>query len=460
MRFWSSPLQSLRMSIRFDISAKASSARRGRLITPHGAVETPVFMPVGTAATVKGVPQDLLEELGVEILLGNTYHLYLRPGIEQVRALGGLHRFMAWPRAILTDSGGFQVFSLSGLTKVTDEGVRFRSHLDGASHFFTPESAMQAQIGLGADIMMAFDECTEYPATAERARGSMEMTLRWAARSKKYFEEHKSEVPWGSRQPSAVSHQVKPAERSSALPSVGSCPAESRFPFDSFPSVSRSGQALDSGFDSLRESKSSARNDNALLGVGENCTQALFGIVQGGMDLALRKESALRTIEIGFEGYAIGGLSVGEPRDRTREVVEVALEHLPRDKPRYLMGVGTPEEIVEYANLGVDMMDCVLPTRAARHGLLYTSEGKISIKQARYAGDAGALDPNCGCRVCRRYSRAYLRHLYASNEVLAQVLNTIHNLSFYLDTMRRVRHSIGLGESAHFLSGEQAEGNS
>jgi queuine tRNA-ribosyltransferase len=390
------------MSIRFDISATAGRARRGRLITPHGVVETPVFMPVGTAATVKGVPQDLLEGLGVEILLGNTYHLYLRPGIEQVRSLGGLHRFMAWPRAILTDSGGFQVFSLSALTKVTEEGVTFRSHLDGSSHFFSPESAMAAQIGLGADIIMAFDECTEYPADAARTRASMEMTLRWAERSKRYFEEHKEEVPWSSHQPSAVSHQ------------------ENR------------------GLEN-RRSLDFARDDSSEDGTA---TQALFGIVQGGMDLALRKESAARTIDIGFDGYAIGGLSVGELRARTREVVESTLEHLPADKPRYLMGVGTPEEIVEYANMGVDMMDCVLPTRAARHGLLFTSEGKISIKQARYASDSGPLDPNCGCRVCRRYSRAYLRHLYASNEVLAQVLNTIHNLSFYLDTMRQVRHSI------------------
>ena len=387
-------------------------------MTPHGEVQTPVFMPVGTAATVKGVPQDVLEELGVEILLGNTYHLYLRPGIEQVRTLGGLHRFMAWPRAILTDSGGFQVFSLSELRKVTEEGVTFRSHLDGSAHFFSPESAMAAQIGLGADIIMAFDECTEYPTDGERTRASMQMTLRWAERSKRYFEEHKAEVSWGAGV-SSFEFQVsgKPGN----------------------------GETMDS-----RNSKLETRN----------CTQALFGIVQGGMDLALRKESAERTIEIGFDGYAIGGLSVGEPRAMTREVVEATLEHLPSDRPRYLMGVGTPEEIVEYANMGVDMMDCVLPTRAARHGLLFTSEGKISIKQARYAGDAGPLDPNCSCRVCCRYSRAYLRHLYASNEVLAQVLNTIHNLSFYLDTMRRVRHSIGLGESAHFLSGEQAEGNS
>jgi queuine tRNA-ribosyltransferase len=366
-------------------------------------------MPVGTLGSVKGVPQDLLEELDVQILLGNTYHLYLRPGVETVRRLGGLHGFMAWPRAILTDSGGFQVFSLSELRKVSEEGVTFRSHLDGSSHFFSPESAMEAQIGLGADIIMAFDECTEYPAEPSRARASMELTLRWAARSKKYFEEHRHEVPWMSN------HQPL-----------------------------RSNKAQIPRF---------ARNDNV------DGTQSLFGIVQGGMDLALRKESAQRTVEIGFPGYAVGGLSVGELRHVTREIVEATLEHLPRDKPRYLMGVGTPEEIAEYASLGVDMMDCVLPTRAARHGLLFTSEGKVSIKQARYAQDAGPLDPNCACRVCRRYSRAYLRHLYASNEVLGQVLNTIHNLSFYLDTMRRVRHSILLGEESRFLSGAGLDRN-
>jgi queuine tRNA-ribosyltransferase len=379
------------MSIEFQIEAKSDSARRGRLVTPHGDVETPVFMPVGTLASVKGVSQDVLEQLGVEILLGNTYHLYLRPGVDQVRKLGGLHRFMSWPRAILTDSGGFQVFSLSELRKVTEEGVTFRSHLDGSAHFFSPESAMEAQIGLGADIIMAFDECTEHPAEPERVRESMELTLRWAERSQRYFEAHKHEVPWN--------------------------------------------QAGPDGF----------------AGFG-NQTQTLFGIVQGGMDPALRKQSAERTIEIGFPGYAIGGLSVGEPRALTREIVEATIEHLPSDKPRYLMGVGTPEEIVEYSGLGIDMMDCVLPTRAARHGLLFTSEGKISIKQARYTGDAGPLDPNCSCRVCARYSRAYLRHLYASNEVLAQVLNTVHNLSFYLDTMRAVRHSIALGESPRSLS--------
>jgi queuine tRNA-ribosyltransferase len=308
--------------------------------------------------------------------------------------MGGLHRFMSWPRAILTDSGGFQVFSLNELRKVKEEGVIFRSHLDGSSHFFSPESSMEAQIGLGADIIMAFDECTEHPADHERTRSSMELTLRWAARSKKYFEDHKNEVPWASNAHVGTDAFVRPEQR-----------------------------------------------------------QSLFGIVQGGMDRTLRRESALRTIDIGFPGYAIGGLSVGEPRELTREIVESTLEHLPKDQPRYLMGVGTPEEIVEYAGLGVDMMDCVLPTRAARHGLLFTSEGKVSIKQARYAQDGGPLDPNCACRVCQRYTRAYLRHLYASNEVLAQVLNTIHNLSFYLDTMRRVRHSILLGEESRFLSG-------
>ncbi|MFZ0863628.1 MAG: tRNA guanosine(34) transglycosylase Tgt [Candidatus Sulfotelmatobacter sp.] len=390
------------MSFAFHVDTTSGKARTGRLLTPHAEIETPVFMPVGTLASVKGIPQDTLEELGAQIILGNTYHLYLRPGVDIVRRMGGLHGFMSWPRAILTDSGGFQVFSLNELRKVTEEGVTFRSHLDGSSHFLSPESAMEAQIGLGADIIMAFDECTEFPADRSRARASMEMTARWAARSQKYFEDHKNEVPWS---------------RQSQIPTLAA--------------------------------RSPARMGHPISG---GAAQSLFGIIQGGMDRELRKESAERTIEIGFPGYAIGGLSVGEPRELTREIVESTLEHLPPDRPRYLMGVGTPEEIVEYASLGVDMMDCVLPTRAARHGLLFTSEGKVSIKQARYAQDPAPPDPNCGCRVCQRYSRAYLRHLYASNEVLAQVLNTIHNLSFYLDTMRRVRHSISLGEESRFLS--------
>jgi queuine tRNA-ribosyltransferase len=345
--------------------------------TPNGPVETPVFMPVGTQATVKSVPQHLLEEIGAQIILSNTYHLYLRPGTEQIRALGGLHRFMSWDRAILTDSGGFQVFSLNELRKVSEEGVRFRSHLDGSAHVFTPESAIDAQIALGADIIMAFDECTEYPAERERARQSMDLTVRWAERSRKQFEANKHQVPWSGEQ-------------------TGDC-------------------------------------------------QALFGIVQGGMYPELRIECAKRLVDMDFPGYAIGGLSVGEPREQTREVIAATLEHLPIDKPRYVMGVGYPDEIVEYAAMGVDMMDCVLPTRAARHGLLFTSQGRINIKNQRFAQDQGPPDPACQCWVCRRYTRAYLRHLFVTAEGLSALLNTVHNLAAYLDTMRAVRHAIELG---------------
>ena len=338
---------------------------------PHGAVETPVFMPVGTAATVKAVPQHLLEELDAQIILSNTYHLYLRPGHELIRSLGGLHRFMSWPHPILTDSGGFQVFSLNELRKVSEEGVQFRSHLDGSSHFFSPEHSMDVQIALGSDIAMAFDECTEYPADRVRARHSLDITLRWAGRSKQHFDAHKHERPWGEGL-------------------VGTFPS-------------------------------------------------LFGIVQGGMYTDLRRESAQRLVEMDFPGYAIGGLSVGEPRELTREIIAETLPHLPADKPRYVMGVGYPDEIAEYAALGVDMMDCVLPTRAARHGLLFTSEGRLNIKSRKYADDQNPPDPACHCMVCNRYSRAYLRHLMTAQEPLAAVLNTLHNLAFYLDTMRRVR---------------------
>ena len=388
----------------FQTEARCGAARAGRLRTAHGDVETPVFMPVGTLATVRGVPQETLEDLGVEILLANTYHLFLRPGTHTISKLGGLHRFMSWERAILSDSGGYQVFSLSDFCKLREEGVEFRSHLDGALHFLSPDTATAAQIALGADIIMAFDECTEYPAQREQARKSMEMTARWAERCKRYFEEHQQEVPWRD---------------------------VSRFKFH----VSR-------GDTNTGNVKRETRNE----------LQALFGIVQGGMYADLRRESAERTVAIGFPGYAIGGLSVGEPRALTCEMVEATLPHLPEDQPRYLMGVGTPEEIVEYAALGIDMMDCVLPTRAARHGLLYTSGGKLAIKNARFAQDEKPLDPRCGCRVCARYSRAYLRHLYSSNEALAVVLNTIHNLAFYLDTMRQVRQSIKLGHLEALLS--------
>jgi queuine tRNA-ribosyltransferase len=413
------------MSFRFQIEATDGLARAGRFFTPHGEVETPVFMPVGTVGTVKGVPQDTLEELGVQILLNNTYHLYLRPGVETVRQLGGVQRFMSWNRPILTDSGGFQVFSLGDLRKVTEEGASFRSHLDGSLHFFSPESAIAAEIGLGADIIMAFDECTEYPADRTRAQKSMEMTLRWAKRSKEYFEAHKEEVSWfsGARQQASKAGKDQMTRYSTpptANPAPGGGPGYAR--------------------------------DDKTIEVEPGQTQALFGIVQGGTYPDLRRESAERTVELDFPGYAIGGLSVGEPREMTYEMVNAAMPILPPDKPRYLMGVGTPEEIVQYVAQGVDMMDCVLPTRAARHGLLFTSEGRITIKNARYAKDEGALDPRCKCQVCRRYSRAYLRHLYASNELLAQVLNTIHNLAYYLDTMRRVRQAIKVGEFANFLS--------
>jgi queuine tRNA-ribosyltransferase len=404
------------VTLPFTIEAQAGAARLGHIRTAHGLVETPVFMPVGTVASVKGVPHDTLEELGAQIILGNTYHLYLRPGHELVRELGGLHRFMSWDRALLTDSGGFQVFSLSGLRKISEEGVKFRSHLDGSSHLFTPERSMEIQIALGADIIMAFDECTEHPAEEGRARQSMEMTLRWAERCKRYFDAHKSETPWTQRS--------DPARTASPRRRPALC--------------SRTGADAETAQNQNLNAEATEKEQ-------ETQHQALFGIVQGGMHAGLRRESAERTVELDFPGYAIGGLSVGEPREKTREMIAAALEVLPKDKPRYVMGVGYPEEIVQYACMGVDMMDCVLPTRAARHGLLFTSEGRLNIKNTRFAQDEGPADPRCGCKVCSRYSRAYLRHLFVAAEPLAGVLNTIHNLAFYLDTIRAVRHAIRLG---------------
>jgi queuine tRNA-ribosyltransferase len=373
------------MGLTFDVSEGApTGGRRAALNLPHGTVETPVFMPVGTAATVKTVQQDTLEHIGrngtgAAIILANTYHLYLRPGHELIRRMGGVHRFMSWSRPMLTDSGGFQVFSLSKLRKISDEGVEFRSHLDGSKHFFSPEHSMEVQIALGADIMMVFDECVETPATWERTKQSMGLTHAWAARSKAYFEAHKQEVPWAAEFPDK--------------------------------------------------------------------TQSLFGIVQGGMYADLRRESAERIVELDFPGYAIGGLAVGEPREVTREMIARTLDILPADKPRYVMGVGYPDEIEEYARMGVDMMDCVLPTRAARHGLLFRSpeageEGsavRMNIKRVDFAEDQRPIDPACSCMVCQRYTRAYLRHLFVSKEPLGATLNSIHNLSFYLDTMERVR---------------------
>ena len=364
------------------LAATAAGGRRGRLLLPHQTVETPVFMPVGTQGTVKAVPQDTLESLGVEIILGNTYHLYLRPGHEPIRRMGGLHRFISWPRAILTDSGGFQVFSLNALRKVTADGVQFRSHLDGSSHFFTPEHSIDVQIALGADIIMAFDECTEYPATRDRAEESLRLTVAWAERSISHF------------------RRVPPVPRTWG---PGSDPTQS---------------------------ESGPR------------TQSLFGIVQGGMYRDLRRQCAKRLVEMDFDGYAIGGLSVGEPRELTLEMISEVLPLLPKDKPRYVMGVGYPDEIELYARMGVDMMDCVLPTRAARHALLFTSEGRLNIKNKQFAEDQSPPDPACQCPVCRRYSRAYLRHLMNAGEPLSATLNSIHNLAYYLAIMSRVRESL------------------
>ena len=383
------------MGLRFEVlKTSEAGGRRGVLSLPHGDVQTPVFMPVGTAATVKAVPQDVLETngasgVGARIILANTYHLYLRPGHELVRRMGGVHQFMGWDRPMLTDSGGFQVFSLSKLRKISQEGVEFRSHLDGSKHFFSPEHSMDVQIALGADIAMVFDECVETPATWERTKESMGLTHAWAARSQARFEAEKHRVPWYE-------------ERGGA-------------------------------------------------------TQNLFGIVQGGMYADLRKESAERLVEMEFPGYAIGGLAVGEPREVTREMIARTLEVLPKDKPVYVMGVGYPDEIEEYARMGVDMMDCVLPTRAGRHGLLFVREEpgdrasavlRLNIKREDNKLSQRPIDEGCGCPVCERYTRAYLRHLFASGEPLGATLNSIHNLHFYLETMERVRGELAASMAA------------
>ena len=382
-----------------------AGGRRGQLTLPHGTVETPVFMPVGTAATVKAVPQDTLETLGqdhvgAQIILANTYHLYLRPGHSLIERMGGVHRFMSWSRPMLTDSGGFQVFSLSKLRKVTPDGVEFRSHLDGSKHFFSPEHSIAVQIALGADIAMVFDECVEHPATYDRTRESLALTHAWAQRSAQYFADHEHEVPWiNSGSSSLLSFRSETEESASR------------------PATTTQGQH-----------------------------QSLFGIVQGGMYPDLRRESAQRLTDLDLPGYAIGGLAVGEPRQVTRDMIALTLEHLPRDKPRYVMGVGYPDEIEEYARMGVDMMDCVLPTRAGRHGLVFLREDgrlqRMNIKKLEYAEDPNPIDATCACPTCRRYSRAYLRHLFATGEPLAATLLSIHNLAFYLDTMARVRRDL------------------
>lgn len=363
--------------MRFEIVAECSvtKARAGLLHTAHGVIETPVFMPVGTQASVKGVPQHyLIEEIGAKIILANTYHLFLRPGHELIRRLGGLHKFMSWPRAILTDSGGFQIFSLDSLRKVTSEGVLFRSHLNGDAHLFTPESTVDVQLALGSDILMLLDECLAYPASHEQARQSTERTIAWAR----------------------------------------------------------------SGFAHYREAAGAGRH-------------ACFPIVQGSMFPDLREQCARELIELDAPGYAIGGLSVGEPRALSLEMVEATEPHLPRNKPRYVMGVGMPAELPEYVARGIDMMDCVLPSRNARNGYLFTSEGRVVIKQNRYKDDPRPVDPGCSCYTCRNYSRAYLRHLFQSGEILYSTLATVHNLRRYLDIMRQIRQAILLGTFPGFL---------
>ena len=370
--------------LNFQIIARDGNARSGILTTSRAVIETPVFMPVGTAGTVKGIRFEELEssDLDAQIILGNTYHLLLRPGIDVIKAGGGLHKFIGWERALLTDSGGFQVWSLGKLRKITEEGTEFRSHIDGALCFLSPEISMEVQAALGAEIAMAFDECAPGEATPEEARASMELTLRWAQRSRDAFQKLQA----GS---------LRPAGRMPAL-------------------------------------------------------QALFGIVQGASYLDLRRESLERTVEIGFAGYAIGGLSVGEEKPVMLEVIEEIAPRLPAEKPRYLMGVGTPQDLIEAVARGVDMFDCVLPTRNGRTGQAFTARGKLNVKNARYAQDQRPLDERCGCAVCHRHSRAFLRHLYLSGEMLASILLTHHNLAFFLDTMRGVRQAIRSGQFTKF----------
>jgi queuine tRNA-ribosyltransferase len=370
------------MSFGFRVTNTDGRARRGVMTTAHGPVETPAFMPVGTQGAVKGVTNRDLEALRAEILLSNTYHLYLRPGDDLIARRGGLHRFIGWNKPILTDSGGYQVFSLAARRTVDEEGAHFRSHLDGSAHLLTPEKAADIQAQLGSDVAMVLDECLAHPASVNAARTSMERTGRWAQRGRERFL----------------------ALRAGLVPDV----------------------------------------------IVNNPGQAQFGIVQGSVFPELREESARRTVDIGFEAYAIGGLSVGEPPDVMYDMVSRVTPGLPADRPRYLMGTGTPEDLVESVARGIDLFDCVLPTRNARNGQLFTSEGKINIKNARYAEDDGPLDPACGCYTCRTCSRAYLRHLFMAGEINSATLNTLHNLNFYLDTLRRIRDAIAFGRFESF----------
>ncbi len=385
--------------INWIVTARDGEARTGVLTTRRSVIETPVFMPVGTQGTVKGIRFEWLEsEIDARIILGNTYHLFLRPGVDIIRKMGGLHKFTTWGRSLLTDSGGFQVFSLTALRKISEEGVAFRSHLDGSSHFLSPEVSMETQADLGSEIVMVFDECPPGDAGIDATRTSLELTDRWAARSRSRFNELQEEgADTGFVESPATSH----------LPT---------------------GPAL------------SGR-------------QSLFGIVQGAGHLDLRRESLERTVEIGFDGYAIGGLSVGEEKSVMYEVLDFLAPQMPDDAPRYLMGVGTPEDLIEAVRCGIDMFDCVIPTRNGRTGSAFTSHGKINIRNARFASDAGPIDSRCGCSVCRRYSLAYLRHLYQAGEMTASILISHHNVAFFMDTMRKVRSAIRNGEFEAFRKG-------
>ncbi|MGA2610021.1 MAG: tRNA guanosine(34) transglycosylase Tgt [Terriglobia bacterium] len=432
------------MGLRFEIVAEdtTTGARAGLLFTPHGIVETPVFMPVGTAGTVKGLTQAQLEELGVQILLANTYHLYLRPGHEIIREVGGLHRFMGWPRPILTDSGGFQVMSLKSLGRVTEDGVWFKSHLDGSSHFLSPERAVEVQLALGADIIMTLDECVEYPSSHEAIHRAVKLTGRWAGRAKRYYDEKLSAI---SSQPSASENQ---AGGQSAIGNQQSAMGEPSA-ISSQPSASET-QASEQSPIGNQQSAIPASSP-------QPPAPALFGIVQGGVDRDLRRESAEGLLELDFEGYAVGGLSVGEPKAEMYEVAEYTAKLLPRNRPRYLMGVGTPEDLVECVARGIDMFDCVMPTRNARNGCVFTSQGKVIIKNTKYARDESPLDPACECPVCGRYSRSYIRHLLVAGEMLGAILTTQHNLHFYIDRMRKIRQSLLFGAFAEFHSRVRAE---
>ncbi len=384
----------------FEIKKKDSSTRTGCIHTSRGIINTPAFIPVGTNATVKAMNQDELKELGAEIILSNTYHLYLRPGHQVIKQLGGLHKFMNWQGPILTDSGGFQVFSLSPLRKINEDGVTFKSHLDGSTHFITPEMVMEIQDALGSDIAMAFDECTPYPATREYALNSLQLTTKWAKRCKDYLEVQKC--------------------KSAEVGAYGNTPLRS------------SAEAITQN-SRLSESP----------GATKLKVQSLFGIVQGGGYKDLRQQSAGELIEIGFDGYAIGGLSVGEPKELMYEMINFTTPLLPHDKPRYLMGIGDLTDVLEAVSAGIDMFDCVMPTRNARNGTLFTSRGRISIKREEFKADPDPLDPDCGCYTCKNYSKAYLRHLFMNKEILSMRLNTLHNLYFYLDFFKNMRHAIG-----------------